>query len=63
MRTSFALVAFFVASALGTPVDLQKRQTTLFQCGTGTAECCATDVLGLADLDCATRMSQLATLL
>jgi hypothetical protein len=48
MRTSFMTLFGLVAIAAAVPA---KRQTTL--CGSGTAQCCSVDVLGVADLNCA----------
>jgi hypothetical protein len=44
-----------LAAALPGKSTLMDRQATLCA-GSNSAVCCATDVLGLADLDCATRM-------
>ena len=45
-------------AAMATAIpSLEERQAALLCSGlSGTPVCCATDVLGLADLDCATRM-------
>ncbi|KAF2730893.1 hypothetical protein EJ04DRAFT_444165 [Polyplosphaeria fusca] len=49
----FAATIFALATvAVAYPGMLQERQTPL--CTSGQALCCATDVLNLADLDCAT---------
>lgn len=42
----------FVAAA---PADVSARQTTICAGTYSNAQCCATDVLGLADLNCANR--------
>lgn len=57
MRTSillFALAPLAMATAIP---DFYARQVAYIACSgtTGNAQCCATDVLGLADLDCANR--------
>lgn len=49
----FALVAAFAAAAVAAPASLEQRQVPV--CTGGSPLCCATDVLNLADLDCATR--------
>ncbi|QDS67501.1 hypothetical protein FKW77_001463 [Venturia effusa] len=55
MRASiffFALAPLAMAEAIP---DVYARQVVYIACSgtTGNAQCCATDVLGLADLDCA----------
>ena len=51
----FTVVATLFASvALSSPVEVQERQLYIPCSGLyGTAQCCATDVLGVADLNCA----------
>lgn len=41
------------------PAQVEERQVPYTACSGlyGTSQCCATDVLGVADLDCANRMS------
>lgn len=52
MQFSTAITALFVSLTMASP--LTERQTYTPCSGTyGTAQCCATDVLGVADLDCA----------
>jgi hypothetical protein len=52
----FAIVAAVLPMALALPGYLAERQTASVCSGTtGNAQCCATDVLGLADLNCANR--------
>ncbi|KAF2115427.1 fungal hydrophobin-domain-containing protein [Lophiotrema nucula] len=46
----FTTVLAFAAAAMAAPM-LEERQAVL--CTSGNAQCCATDVLNLADLDCA----------
>jgi hypothetical protein len=58
---SSILFLSFTALTLATPLarpDFEIRQAAPYiPCAgtTGNAQCCATDVLGLADLDCANR--------
>ncbi|KAI4762586.1 hypothetical protein E4T52_10742 [Aureobasidium sp. EXF-3400] len=50
------IVSAFIGSALvaAAPADLSARQAALICSGTySNIQCCATDVLGLADLNCA----------
>jgi len=49
--TIVALCASFVAAL---PSPIEERQVPYVPCSGlyGTAQCCATDVLGIADLDC-----------
>lgn len=51
----FTVVAtLFASAALSSPVEVQERQLYIPCSGLyGTAQCCATDVLGVADLNCA----------
>ncbi|KAK3940239.1 Cerato-ulmin hydrophobin family [Diplogelasinospora grovesii] len=52
--TTTALVAVSAAVTFAMPAQVQERQTFATCSGLyGTAQCCATDVLGVADLDCA----------
>lgn len=46
----FSTVFLFAAAAVAAPAYNQERQVPL--CTSGSAQCCATDVLNLADLDC-----------
>ena len=51
----FTLIAtVFAAGAIAAPARLEDRQVPYVPCSGlyGTAQCCATDVLGVADLDC-----------
>jgi hypothetical protein len=54
MKTSFILALLPAAFALPA---LESRQLIYIPCAglSGTAQCCATDVLGVANLDCANR--------
>lgn len=52
MQFTLAATAFFLSIVTASPV-LDTRQTYAPCSGLyGTAQCCATDVLGVADLDC-----------
>lgn len=55
MRFSVIAASLFAAVALAAP--LEERQVTLCTGTDSNAQCCATDVLGLADLNCADRTS------
>lgn len=56
MQFTLALVAIFAGVAIAAPAQIEERQAYTDCTGLyGTAQCCATDVLGLADLDCADR--------
>ena len=61
MRATIFITALLGATtALASAIPLEERQTNNFDPCTGTlgsAVCCATDVLGVADLDCAPRKS------
>ncbi|KAI2609489.1 Cerato-ulmin hydrophobin family [Hypoxylon fragiforme] len=49
-----ALTALFAGLALAAPAIVEERQTYTPCSGLySTSQCCATDVLGVADLDCA----------
>jgi len=58
MKFSIAIAAIFTGVALSVPVVIEQRQAAFNPCSGlyGSAQCCATDVLGLLDLDCANRM-------
>jgi hypothetical protein len=52
------IISAFIGSAFvaAAPADLSARQAALICSGTySNIQCCATDVLGLADLNCANR--------
>ena len=54
MQTFAAIILGFAALALSAPIE--ERQTYTACSGLyDTAQCCATDVLGVADLNCANR--------
>ncbi|KAF1979821.1 hypothetical protein BU23DRAFT_496739 [Bimuria novae-zelandiae CBS 107.79] len=48
----FTVIAALAAAAMAAPASLEQRQVPI--CTSGSPLCCATDVLHLADLDCAT---------
>lgn len=53
---SFFVATLLVAGVLAAPSSDVKRQTSPCPAGLeATPQCCATDVLGVADLDCANR--------
>ncbi|KAF7556424.1 hypothetical protein G7Z17_g1385 [Cylindrodendrum hubeiense] len=53
MKFTTALVGLFAGLAVSVPTA-EKRQTYVPCSGLyGTSQCCATDILGVADLDCA----------
>jgi hypothetical protein len=51
----FSMILAFAAAAVAAPAmsGLQQRQSVV--CASGTPQCCATNVLNLADLNCANR--------
>lgn len=57
MQFTLAITALFAAvvSAAPTQNQVEARQVPYIPCSGlyGTSQCCATDVLGVADLDCA----------
>lgn len=54
MQFLIATTALFASALLASPVAVVERQTYTPCSGLyGIAQCCATDVLGVADLDCA----------
>lgn len=54
MQFLIATTALFAGALLASPVAVVERQTYTPCSGLyGIAQCCATDVLGVADLDCA----------
>ncbi|OTB01619.1 hypothetical protein M426DRAFT_323258 [Hypoxylon sp. CI-4A] len=53
MKFSAAAVAAIFAGVVAAAPALEERQYTPCSGLYGTAQCCATDVLGVADLDCA----------
>ena len=59
MQIIAIVAALFAGAAVAAPA-LQERQYVACSGLYGTAQCCATDVLGVADLDCANRMFTLS---
>ena len=59
-----ATLALFAAAAVAAPADLQARADLCNGDLYSQAQCCSTDVLGVADLDCAVRtyLTQMAFL-
>ena len=56
MKFTAAIVALCAGIAMAAPTEVQDRQAYVACSGLyGTSQCCATDVLGVADLDCANR--------
>jgi hypothetical protein len=57
MQFTLALAAIFAGVAFAAPAQVEDRQVPYTACSGlyGTSQCCATDVLGVADLDCANR--------
>jgi hypothetical protein len=57
MKFTTAIVTIFAAGAFAAPAVVEDRQVPYVPCTGlyGTSQCCATDVLGVADLDCANR--------
>ncbi|ROW06995.1 hypothetical protein VPNG_06585 [Cytospora leucostoma] len=54
MQFIITTTALFASALLASPVAVVERQTYTPCSGLyGTAQCCATDVLGVADLNCA----------
>ncbi|CCC10469.1 hypothetical protein SMACR_08025 [Sordaria macrospora] len=55
MQFTIATVLSLLTVALAAPAAVVERQVPYTACTGlyGTAQCCATDILGLADLDCA----------
>jgi Fungal hydrophobin len=54
MQFSLLSLAALIAVASASPTNM-KRQAAVPLCSSGSPQCCATDVLGLVDLDCANR--------
>ncbi|POS72270.1 fungal hydrophobin [Diaporthe helianthi] len=54
MQYITVVATLFASVALSSPIEVQERQLYVPCSGLyGTAQCCATDVLGVADLNCA----------
>lgn len=59
MLAATIITALFASSMVtALPAELSARQTTICSGTYSNAQCCATDVLGLADLNCANRKSR-----
>ena len=55
---ALTILSTLLASAFAAPVvDIVERQTAVCSGTYSNAQCCATDVLGIADLNCANRMN------
>ncbi|KAK0639970.1 Cerato-ulmin hydrophobin family [Cercophora newfieldiana] len=54
MKFTAAVVALCTTLVAALPSQIEERQVPYVPCSGlyGTAQCCATDVLGVADLDC-----------
>jgi Fungal hydrophobin len=59
MKFSLALATLFAGVAMAMPASLEERQYVPCSGLYNDAQCCATDVLGVADLDCVNRSSRL----
>lgn len=57
MRTSTIFATIFASASVAwaAPAELKSRQSLVCSGTYSNAQCCATDVLGLADLNCANR--------
>lgn len=53
MQFSITATALFLGLAAASPLVVERQTYTPCSGLYGTAQCCATDVLGVADLDCA----------
>jgi hypothetical protein len=57
MKLSYVSVATLIAITSASPTNVLRQAPVAVCAGSsGSPQCCATDVLGLVDLDCATRM-------
>jgi hypothetical protein len=62
MQLSTILTAFLAGASVTMAIPAMIRQATPVCTGTDSnAQCCATDVLGVADLNCATRKLSIST--
>ncbi|KAK5659783.1 hypothetical protein OQA88_994 [Cercophora sp. LCS_1] len=54
MKATIAIVPLFAALGFAAPAAVEERQVPYTACSGlySSAQCCATDVLGIADLDC-----------
>lgn len=59
------IISAFIGSALvaAAPADISARQAGICTGTYSNIQCCATDVLGLADLNCANRKRRVSCLL
>lgn len=57
MQFSTVAIALFAGLVAASPVELNTRQQLVCSGTYSNAQCCATDVLELADLNCENRMS------
>ena len=57
MQFTITVVTLFASLAVAVPAVIEQRQYVACSGLYSTAQCCATDVLGVADLDCANRSS------
>jgi hypothetical protein len=55
MQLTTVLISLFAGLAVAAPASLEERQFAACSGLYGTAQCCATDVLGVADLNCGNR--------
>jgi hypothetical protein len=56
MKFTAAVIAMCISLVAALPAQVEERQAYVPCSGLyGTAQCCATDVLGVADLDCGVR--------
>ena len=56
MKTFSAVLLALVGTAFTSPAALDTRADACGDLLYGNAQCCSVDVLGVADLDCTTRM-------
>jgi hypothetical protein len=55
MQFTTIVAMLFASTAIATPAYMAERQVNICSGTYNNAQCCATDVLGLADLNCANR--------
>jgi hypothetical protein len=61
MKFTLALATLFAGVAMAMPTNLEERQYVPCSGLYSDAQCCATDVLGVADLDCVNRSFRLGS--